>query len=92
MSQPDYIEIVIPALPPGANRTYQRTGNGIALTPAARKWDADAALVVGAAAGQFEFEPDLSAEYQIVIRWWGGQHDADAHLSWALMTDRLNRA
>jgi Holliday junction resolvase RusA-like endonuclease len=80
MSQSDYIEIVIPTLPPGINRTYQRTKNGIALTPAARRWDNDAALIAGAAAGQFDFEPDLAANYQIVIRWWGGRHDADAHL------------
>jgi Holliday junction resolvase RusA-like endonuclease len=87
--QSDYIEIVIPSLPPGANRTYQRTKSGIALTPAARRWDADAALIVGAAAGQFEFEPDQAAEYQIVIRWWGGRHDTDAHLK--LVQDCVTR-
>ena len=80
MTQSDYIEILIPILPPGINRTYQRTRNGIALTPTARRWDEDAALIVGTAAAQLDFEPDLAAEYQIVIRWWGGHHDADAHL------------
>ena len=78
--QSDYIEITIPTLPPGANRTYQRTSGGIALTQAARRWDAQAALIVGTTADRFDFEPDLDAEYQIVIRWWGGRHDADAHL------------
>jgi Holliday junction resolvase RusA-like endonuclease len=89
MSQPDYIEITIPALPPGANRTYQRTNTGIALTPAARRWDKDAALIVGTAAGRFDFIPDLDAEYQIVLRWWGGKHDADAHLK--LVQDCVTR-
>jgi Holliday junction resolvase RusA-like endonuclease len=78
--QSDYIQITIPTLPPGINRTYQRTRSGIALTQAARSWDEDAALIVGSAAGQFDFEPDLAADYQIVIRWWGGRHDTDAHL------------
>lgn len=87
--QSDYIEIVIPTLPPGANRTYQRTRQGVALTPAARRWDAEAALIVGAAAGRFEFKPDLAAQYQIIIRWWGGRHDADAHLK--LVQDCVTR-
>lgn len=89
MNQSDYIEILIPSLPPGANRTYQRTKTGIALTPAARRWDKDAALIVGAAAGRFEFEPDHDETYQIVIRWWGGKHDADAHLK--LIQDCVTR-
>lgn len=84
MSQSDYIEIVIPFLPPGINQTYQiikrGTTRGLALTPRARRWDENAALIVGAAGGRFEFEPDLTASYQIIIRWWGGKHDADAHL------------
>lgn len=89
MTQSDYIEITIPALPPGANRTYQRTKQGIALTPQARRWDRDAALIAGATAGQFDFEPDPAAEYQIIVRWWGGRHDADAHLK--LSQDTITR-
>ena len=89
MSQSDYIEIMIPLLPPGANRTYQRTHNGIALTAQARRWDKAAALIVGTTAGRFDFEPDLDADYQIVIRWWGGKHDADAHLK--LVQDCVTR-
>jgi Holliday junction resolvase RusA-like endonuclease len=94
MSQSDYIEIVIPLLPPGINRTYQivkrgRTARGLALTREARKWDKDAALIVGATAARFEFEPDLTASYQIVIRWWGGSHDVDAHLK--LVQDCVTR-
>ena len=73
----DYIKITIPALPPGANRTYHK---GIALTKEARRWDARAALIVGATAAEVDFEPDLKANYIILIRWWGGKHDADAHL------------
>jgi Holliday junction resolvase RusA-like endonuclease len=82
MSQSDYIEIEIDTLPPGVNRTYihKAGGGGVTLTRAAREWDTDAALIVGSAAGQFDFEPDPTADYQIVIRWWGGRHDADAHL------------
>lgn len=90
MSQKNYIEIEIPALPPGSNRTYiHKAGGGVTLTESARRWDSDAALVVGSAAGQFDFEPDLAAEYQIVIRWWGGRHDADAHLK--LVQDCVTR-
>lgn len=97
MSQSDYIEIMIPLLPPGINQTYQiikrpsknGTSPGLALTPKARGWDKDAALIVGATAGRFEFEPDLTADYQIVIRWWGGKHDADAHLK--LVQDCVTR-
>jgi hypothetical protein len=59
------------------------------LTPAARQWDKDAALIVGATAGRFEFKPDLAASYQIIIRWWGGRHDADAHLK--LVQDCVTR-
>lgn len=88
-NQSDYIEIVIPTLPPGANRTYQRTIGGIALTQAARRWDAQAALIVGTTAGRFDFEPDQDASYQIIIRWWGGRHDADAHLK--LVQDCVTR-
>lgn len=84
MSQSDYIEILIPYLPPGINQTYQIVKHagkrGLALTLIARRWDKDAALIVGSAAGQFDFEPDLSIKYQIIIRWWGGKHDTDAHL------------
>jgi Holliday junction resolvase RusA-like endonuclease len=87
--QSDYIEILIPTLPPGANRTYQRTRNGIAITPAARRWDEDAALIIGAKAGLVGFKPDLTADYQIVIRWGGGRHDADAHLK--LVQDCVTR-
>lgn len=93
MSQNDYIEVTIPALPPGANRTYQPIGrNGkstLILTNAARQWDADAALIVGSAAGQFDFEADPAADYEIVIRWWGSRHDADAHLK--LVQDCVTR-
>lgn len=90
MNQSGYIEIIIPSLPPGINQTYQRTHKGgIALTPSARRWDKDAALIVGATAGRVEFEPDLAANYQIVIRWWGGRHDADAHLK--LIQDCVTR-
>jgi hypothetical protein len=74
MSQSDYIEVAIPALPPGANRTYRpvsRNGkSSLILTKEARKWDRDAALIVGSAAGQFEFEADPAADYEIVIRWY----------------------
>lgn len=87
--QSDYIEITIPTLPPGANRTYQRTNGGIVLTQAARRWDAQAALIVGTTAARFDFKPDLDAEYQIVIRWWGGRHDTDAHLK--LVQDCVTR-
>lgn len=81
MSQSEYIEILIPSLPPGINRTYlHKKGGGVTLTKAARQWDKGAALIVGAAAGQFDFEPDKSADYQIIVRWWGGKHDTDAHL------------
>ncbi|MHC4687415.1 MAG: hypothetical protein ACYTEW_24370 [Planctomycetota bacterium] len=93
MSQSDYIEVTIPALPPGANRTYQpvsRNGkSSLILTKEARQWDINAALVVGSAAGRFEFEPDLAADYEIIIRWWGGSHDADAHLK--LVQDCVTR-
>jgi Holliday junction resolvase RusA-like endonuclease len=95
MSQSDYIEVTIPALPPGANRTYQpvsRSRSGkptLVLTKEARKWDAGAALIVGSAAGQFDFEADLAADYEIVIRWWGSSHDADAHLK--LVQDTITR-
>jgi Holliday junction resolvase RusA-like endonuclease len=89
MSQSDYIELTIPFLPPGSNRTYQPARNRIILTPAARRWDQDAALIVGTAAAWFEFEPDLTASYQIVIRWWGGKHDTDAHLK--LIQDCVTR-
>lgn len=93
MSQSDYIKIVIPFLPPGINQTYQivkrKSSRGLALTIKARRWDKDAALIVGATAGQFEFEPDIKAEYQIVIRWWGGRHDVDAHLK--LVQDCVTR-
>jgi Holliday junction resolvase RusA-like endonuclease len=93
MSQNDYIEITIPSLPPGANRTYQPIGrNGkstLILTKEARGWDTDAALVVGSAAGQFEFEADPAADYEIIIRWWGSRHDADAHLK--LVQDTITR-
>jgi Holliday junction resolvase RusA-like endonuclease len=93
MSQSDYIEMVIPLLPPGINQTYQiikrRTTPGLALTRKARRWDKDAALIIGVAGGRFEFEPDLAADYQIVIRWWGGKHDADAHLK--LVQDCVTR-
>lgn len=89
MTQSDYIEIVIPYLPPGANRTYRRSHNGIILTPAARRWDKEAALIVGSTAGRFDFEPDLTASYQIIIRWWGGRHDTDAHLK--LIQDCVTR-
>lgn len=89
VSQSNYIEIVIPALPPGINRTYQRTRNGVALTPQARRWDEDAALIVGSTAAKFDFKPDSDTDYQIVIRWWGGRHDADAHLK--LIQDCVTR-
>lgn len=85
--QSNYFEVTIPYLPPGANKTYRpisQSGKpGLILTKDARQWDAEAALIIGAAAGQFEFKPDLEAEYEIVIRWWGGGHDADAHLKLA---------
>jgi Holliday junction resolvase RusA-like endonuclease len=91
--QSDYIEILIPHLPPGINQTYRivkRNGKaGLAKTPAANRWDRDAALIVGAAAGRLDFEPDLAANYQIVIRWWGGKHDTDAHLK--LVQDCVTR-
>lgn len=89
MSQSDYIFIQIPILPPGANRTYMRTHSGIALTKAARQWDIDAALLVGSAAADYDFSPDIDAEYQIVICWWGGRHDSDAHLK--LVQDCVTR-
>jgi Holliday junction resolvase RusA-like endonuclease len=91
--QSDYFEVLIPHLPPGINQTYRivkRNGKaGLAKTRAANRWDRDAALIVGAAAGRFEFEPDLTAEYQIIVRWWGGKHDADAHLK--LVQDCVTR-
>jgi Holliday junction resolvase RusA-like endonuclease len=93
MRQSDRFEVTIPALPPGANRTYRpikRAGKpGLILTKEARAWDSAAALVVGAAASQLEFEPAPDAEYEIVIRWWGGRHDADAHLK--LVQDCVTR-
>ncbi|MHC4195642.1 MAG: hypothetical protein ACYSYU_10815 [Planctomycetota bacterium] len=93
MSQNDYIEVTIPSLPPGANRTYQPISRGgkptLILTKEARGWDTDAALIVGSAAGQFDFEADLTADYEIVIRWWGGRYDTDAHLK--LVQDTVTR-
>jgi hypothetical protein len=68
MTQSDYIEIIIPHLPPGINQTYRiikrNSKPGLALTPAANRWDKDAALIIGATAGRIDFEPDLSAEYR----------------------------
>jgi Holliday junction resolvase RusA-like endonuclease len=94
MSQSDYFEVTIPHLPPGINASYRiikhrNSKPGLALTPAANRWDKDAALIIGATAGRIDFEPDLSAEYQIVIRWWGGRHDTDAHLK--LVQDCVTR-
>lgn len=90
MSQSHYIEITIPALPPGINQTYLiRRDGGLALTNEARAWDKVAALIVGTEAGKFNFEPDLTADYQIIVRWWGGRHDADAHLK--LVQDCITR-
>jgi len=93
MSQSDYFEVTIPALPPGANRTYQPVSKsskaGLILTDEARRWDNDAALIIGSVAGQFDFEPDPAAEYEIIIRWWGSRHDTDAHLK--LIQDTITR-
>jgi Holliday junction resolvase RusA-like endonuclease len=83
----NYFEAFIPRLPPGVNRTYRivkvNGKPGLAKTPAANRWDRDAALIIGAAAGSAGFKPDPAAAYQIVIRWWGGRHDTDAHLKLA---------
>lgn len=65
---------VIPFLPPIS--INQRMGARYKDSEL-KRWEGKAALIVGSAAREFE---DLAEYYQIVICWWGSNHDIDAFL------------
>lgn len=74
-------EVFIPVLPPGINDTYKpsKTKEGkpyIYKNPKAKKWQADAALLIGSAANVAEFVP--SDRIKIDITTQGANLDVDA--------------
>lgn len=73
------LEIFIPLLTPGANRTYLRTSAGkVIKTKEAKDWEKDAALIIGTEAGVTDWKK-TNEYYGLEIIWWGGRHDRDAH-------------
>lgn len=74
------LEGFIPTLSPGINKTYIKhryTGQTI-LSTEARDFKKDFGLIVGACAGEQNWQNN-SKEYKLTIYWWGGKFDVDAH-------------
>ncbi len=70
-------EIFIPILPPGINTTYA-TGRGhLYKTKVAKDWSTDAAKIIGAKAGEIDWNDDCQF-YDIEIFVYNGRMDADA--------------
>jgi len=81
----------IPEESPGKNSTYgvNRAGR-VFIKPAARRWSNSAALIIGAAAADQEWEHREGAVYSLeIVVAKNSRFDADAHI--ALVQDTLTR-
>ncbi len=82
------LTVFIPILPPGLNQTYKIGNGNFYKSYEAKRWQAQAALIIGEAAGYQNWIDD-SKFYELELTIQNSNHDTDAYIK--LVMDTLTK-